>query len=122
MQPVACAPGIGQGFLGAKGFRDGDEQRRGRVNALQRRVQICRVEIGGKAHIHVGKQGGAQCGTGQARTIVRASDADIDDMAYRRTGERTATGLIDQAAHALARGQRLGNRAAVAVLIMGLRA
>ena len=102
-QPGDGGLGVGQGLAGGEGLGDDQEGGGGRVEPRQVAGQVGRVDVGDEAH--VGTAGSGQGIGDQARTEVRAADADADQGGERLAAEALQLAIaepVGQFADALA--------------------
>ena len=85
-EPFTRGQGVGQGFLGGKGFGSNDEQRGFRVDFRQYVAQLGAVHVGDEVHIQARMTERLERGTHHQRAEVGATDTDVDDVGNHLIG------------------------------------
>ena len=116
-QPRSGGAGIGQGLERGEGLRRDDEEGAVRVDHIEHRSHIRRVDVRDEMDVDVVMNVRTQCPVRHGGTEVRATDADVDDMTDPLSGRslpRARPHPLGEARHAIEHvGDVGGHRSAV---------
>ena len=85
-KPGAGGAGVGDGFLGGKGFRRNHKQRGFGAHLIEHVAQLGAVHGGNKVHVQPRRAVGRERRTHHQRPQIRAADADIDHVGNHLAG------------------------------------
>ena len=94
-EPFTRGQGVGQGFLGGKGFGSNDEQRGFGVDFRQYVAQLGAVYVGDEVHLQARMSERLERGTHHQRTQIRSADADVDNVGDDLVGIAQPTAAAD---------------------------
>ncbi len=80
-QPRAGRGGVGHRLLGGEGLGGDDEERRGRIDRLERLAEVRAVDVGDEVHPRALAAVRRQCVGDHRWPEIGAADADVDDVA-----------------------------------------
>ena len=103
-EPFTRGQGVGQCFLGGKGFGSNDEQRGFWVDFRQYVAQLGAIYIGDEVHTQARMTERLERGTHHQRAEVGATDTDVDDVGNNLIGvaqPAAAADFVCELAHAL---------------------